>query len=80
MAEGDLAIGVVTHQAIIGGKNQSSQIQYEFKDAAGRRARGKGTDESRELYQDMELPVFYDPQDPEKNVALCAATWELEVY
>ena len=56
---------------------QQSKIRYEFKDATGRLVKGGGTDESWKLYEDMEVPVFYDPENPEKNVTLCAATCEL---
>ena len=78
LAEGEIAIAIVTHQALSGGRHQQSKIRYEFKDAAGRLVKGGGTDESWKLYEDMEVPVFYDPENPEKNVTLCAATCELE--
>ncbi|HET8925169.1 MAG TPA: DUF3592 domain-containing protein [Candidatus Acidoferrum sp.] len=77
LAEGNIAMGTVTRQELSRGKHQTSQIQYEFKDATGRRIYGDGTDQSRELYEDMEVPVFYDPDVPTRNVALCAATCEL---
>jgi hypothetical protein len=78
LTEGELAMAIVTHQELSGGKNRQSKIRYEFKDAAGRPVFGEGTDESWELYEDMELSVFYDSEDPGKNVALCAATYELK--
>jgi len=77
LSEGELAIAIVTHQELSGGKRRQSKIRYEFKDVTGRLVRGGGTDESWELYEDMEVPVFYDAEDPGKNVALCAATCEL---
>ena len=77
LSEGELAIAIVTHQELSGGKRRQSKIRYEFKDATGRLVRGGGTDESWELYEDMEVPVFYDAEDLGKNVALCAATCEL---
>jgi hypothetical protein len=77
LADGNLAIGTVTHQELSGGKHQTSQIQYEFQDSNGRRVHGDGTDESWEVYEDMEVPVFYDPEVPRRNVALCGATCEL---
>jgi hypothetical protein len=77
LAEGDLAIAIVTHQELSGGKHRTSQIQYEFKDAAGRSVYGDGADESRERYEDMEVLVFYDPEVPRRNVAICTATCEL---
>jgi hypothetical protein len=77
LAEGDLAIAIVTHQELSGGKNRQSKIRYEFRDAAERLVEGEGIDESREVYEDMEIPVFYDPADPGRNVAICAASCEL---
>jgi hypothetical protein len=76
-AEGDLAIATVTHQKLSGGKHRHSGIRYEFKDHAGRLVEGKGTDDSWELYEDMEVPVFYDPENPGKNVAICSALCEI---
>jgi hypothetical protein len=77
LAEGNIAMATVTRQELSHGRHRTSQIQYEFRDVTGRRVYGDGTDESRELYEDMEVPVFYDPDVPSRNVALCAATCEL---
>lgn len=77
LAEGNLAMAIVTHQELSGGKGRQSKIRYEFKDAAGRVVEGGGTDESGELYEDMQMPVFYNPERPGRNVALCAATCEI---
>jgi len=79
LAEGDLALAVVTHQETSRGKNSRSQFRYEFRDSSGRLVQGKGTDESWELYEDMEAPVFYNPANPWENVALSAATCELRI-
>jgi hypothetical protein len=78
LAEGDLAIGIITRQELSGGKHRRSTIRYEFKDTAGRLVQGEGTDQSRELYEDMTLPVFYNPANPRENVALATASCELE--
>ncbi len=79
LAEGDVAMAIVTHQELIRGKHRRSQIRYEFRDASGRLVQGKGTDESRGLYEDMEAPIFYNPTNPSENVTLCAATCELRI-
>jgi hypothetical protein len=78
LAEGELAIAVVTHQKLSGGKHRRSKIHYEFRDAAGRRNQGEATDDSRELYEDMETPVFYNPANPEESVPLVTASCELK--
>lgn len=77
-AEGDLTMAVVTHQKLSGGKHRTSEIRYEFKDQAGRMVAGKGTDGSWELYEDMEVPVFYDTENSARNVAICSALCEVE--
>ena len=78
LAEGSLAIGVVTRQYVTGGKHRRSEIQYEFKDAAGRTYGRSATDDSRTLYEEMETPVFYSPANPEVSVPLATASCELK--
>jgi hypothetical protein len=78
LAEGNLAIGVVTRQYLTGGKHQQSEIQYEFKDAAGRRHVRSATDDSRTLYEEMETPIFYSPARPEVSVPLATASCDLK--
>jgi uncharacterized protein (DUF983 family) len=74
LAHGDIAIAVITSQNMEGGKSKNSYIRYEFKDMAGRMWTGKGNDASRELYEDMQTPVFYNPERPSENVTLVNAT------
>ena len=78
LAEGNLAIAVITRQYLTGGKHQRNQIEYEFKDAAGRTYLRSVTDDSRTLYEEMETPVFYSPTNPEVNVPLATASCELK--
>ncbi len=83
LRDGELAIGVVTHQKLIevrggrGGRRKQSRIRYRFKDPAGRLFQGTGTDRTRSLQVNMTVPVFYKPDDPEKNVSICTAVCEL---
>jgi hypothetical protein len=78
LAEGELAMATVTHQKLTGGKHRQSKIRYEFKDAGGRLIESEGTDDSRELYEDMKVPVFYNRENPNKNVAICSALCKLK--
>ncbi len=84
LRNGELAIGVVTHQKLIavrggrGGRRQQSRIRYRFKDPAGQLFQGTGTARRRQLQEDMTVPVFYKPEDPEKNVSICTAVCELK--
>jgi len=83
LRNGELAAGVVTHQKIVegvggrGGRRKQSRVRYRFKDASGQLFQGTGIDYSRRLHVEMTVPVFYNPGDPEKNVAICTAICEL---
>jgi hypothetical protein len=83
LRNGELAMGVVTHQKIVevhggrGGRRKRSRVRYRFKDESGQLFQGTGTDYSRRLRVDMTVPVFYNPENPEKNVAMCTAICEL---
>ena len=83
MRNGELVVAMVTHQRLIevrgrGGRKKRSRVRYRFKDASGQLYQGTGTDYSRRLRVDMTVPVFYNPTDPERNVAICTASCELE--
>ena len=80
LSEGELAVATVMHQELSGGKHRVSRINYEFRDAAGKRVQGKATDDSRSLYEEMQAPVFYDPAKPEESVPLVAASCELKPF
>jgi uncharacterized protein (DUF983 family) len=77
LIDGEIAIGTVTSQSYAGGENRESRIVYDFKDAAGRAFSGKSTDRTRKLFEEMQTPVFYDPANPDKNVALAGATYDV---
>jgi hypothetical protein len=79
LRDGELVAGKVTHQKetrASRGRKQSS-IRYRFNDASGQMFQGTGTDNSRKLRVGMAVPVFYDPKNPERNVAICSAWCEL---
>jgi hypothetical protein len=77
MAEGDLAIGKVTSQGSTDGRRPKSKIRYEFKDGAGRLIEGEGSDDTWEIYEDLEVLVFYQTDNPGINIPICGATCEL---
>ena len=77
LTEGEIAIATVTSQSYAGGENRESRIAYEFKDAAGRTVSGKCADRTRKLFEEMQTPVFYDPLNPARNVALAGATYDV---
>jgi hypothetical protein len=83
LRNGELAIGVVTHQKLIegrggrGGRRKQSKIRYRFKDPNGQLFQGTGTDHTQLLQVNMTVPVFYNRENPEKNVSICTAVCEL---
>ena len=77
LIDGEIAIGTITSQSYAGGENRESRIAYEFKDAAGRPFSGKTTDRTRKLFEEMQTPIFYDPTNPGRNIALVGATYDV---
>jgi hypothetical protein len=77
LSDGEIAIATVTAQSFAGGESRGSRITYEFKDASGRTFSGKATDQTRKVFEEMQTPVFYDPMNPAKNIALVGATYNL---
>jgi hypothetical protein len=72
-------VAVATHQELFGRHKSSSRIKYRFRSVSGEMFQGAGTDYSRRFRVDMTVPVFYKPENPKMNVALCAATCEWRV-
>jgi hypothetical protein len=79
LAEGDFAFATITHQESSGGKRPQSKILYKFRDVAGQLIESEGTDHSWELYENMEVLVFYKPGDSTINVPVCGASCELKM-
>ncbi len=83
LGDGELATGIVTHQKLIevrggrGGRRKQSKIRYRFKDPAGQLFQGTGTDHTKRLQANMAVPVFYNAENPERNVSICTAVCEL---
>ncbi len=74
MENGAVAMGRVIEQRNL--KNASA-ITYEFKDASGRKVSGSGNDLTRTFLPEMTVPIFYDAQEPKRNVAACATFFEI---
>jgi hypothetical protein len=74
LAEGEFAVGLVTKQwAARNGPN----IRYEFSTPMGEHFSGISADGSRKLSVGMNVPIFYDAQNPKKQLALCASFHEV---
>ena len=74
MVSGAVAMARVTGQRTL--KN-NSVITYEFEDANGKTVSESGPDLTRSLYEGMSVPVFYDVQNPKRQVAACASFSEI---
>src|SRR5579864_7114676 len=74
MENGAVAMARVTGQRTL---KSNSIITYEFEDADGKTITESGPDLTRSLYEGMTVPVFYDPQNPKRQVAACASFFEI---
>jgi hypothetical protein len=74
LAMGELAMGRVTKQWIA---RNGNGIRYEFTTPAGETLSRMTIDNARQLLAGMSVPIFYDPRQPKKQVALCASFYEV---
>jgi hypothetical protein len=72
LENGGLALGTVISQRRTGGKRKSSEITYEFKNAAGAQYQRKSQDLTHSYFPGMVVPVFYDSVDSSRSVAICS--------
>ena len=74
LAKGEIAMARVTKQWI---SRNGHGIRYEFTAPDGEAFSRTTTDNARQLLVGMDVPVFYDPEEPKKQVALCASFYEV---
>jgi len=79
LEQGELAMALIINQDISGGKNRRSRVTYSFRSTAGKDFQCEATDDSWTLYEEMQTPVFYNPENPEENVLMVNALCALEV-
>ena len=65
LTNGDVAAAKVTEKF---GSRNASAIKYEFEDFAGRKHVKVGTDYTQKLETGMSVPVFYDHENPDRQV------------
>ena len=75
LENGEIAMGRILRQW--NDDNGHSSIQYEFSDSQGRKHRGIGSDCTKKLYEGMSVPVFYDRDNPQRQIAYCATLHEM---
>lgn len=74
MENGALAMGRVTEQREF---RNASAITYEFQDGTGKTISSSANDLTRTFFAGMTIPVFYDAQNPKRNVAVGASFFEI---
>jgi hypothetical protein len=50
--------------------------EYEFSDYQGQAHKGFGLDYTEKLYEGMSVPVFYDRDNPKRQIAYCSTMHE----
>lgn len=75
LENGEAALATVVRQWK-GGKGSSS-IEYEFKDFQGETRTGLGFDYTEKLFEGMPVAVFYDRDNPKRQIPACATYHEV---
>jgi hypothetical protein len=75
LENGEVALATVIREWR-GDKDQSS-IEYEFKDFQGQTRRASGFDYTQKLFEGMPVAVFYDRDNPKRQLPACATYHEV---
>jgi hypothetical protein len=74
LAEGEMATARVTKRWVA---RNGPNIRYEFTTPLGKHFSRGAANGSRQLSVGMKVPIFYDPQSPKRQLALCASFYEV---
>jgi hypothetical protein len=74
LADGEIAMAHVTKRWMA---RNGPNIFYEFTTPLGEHFSRGAADGSRQLSVGMNVPIFYDPQKPKRQLALCASFYEV---
>lgn len=74
LAQGELTLGRVTRQWR---SRNGNGIRYEFSPAGGQAISRSCTDYSRQFSEGMAIPVFYQTDQPNRQIALCGSFYEI---
>lgn len=74
LAEGELTLGRVTRQWRC---RNGNGIRYEFTPAGGQSISRSCTDYSRQFSEGMAVPVFYQTDQPSRQIAACGSFYEI---
>jgi hypothetical protein len=61
------------------GEKDSSSIEYEFRDFQGETRKGVGLDYTQKLFEGMPVAVFYDRDNPKRQIPACATYHEIVI-
>jgi hypothetical protein len=75
ISDGDFVIGRLTK--LVGSSRMGTYLRYEFEAKTGERLSDIAWYGSPILSVGMRLPVFYDRDNPDKKVAVCASFYEV---
>ena len=74
LAEGEMAMARVTKRWVA---RNGPNVEYEFTTLLSEHFSRSAADGSGRLSIGMSVPIFYDPQKPKKQLALCASFYEV---
>jgi hypothetical protein len=75
LENGEVALATVLRQWK--GDKSSSSVEYEFKDFQGQTRKGMGFDYTHRLFEGMPVAVFYDRDNPQRQIPACATYHEV---
>ena len=75
LENGEVALATVVRQWK--GDRGSSSVEYEFKDFQGGTRKGMGFDYTEKLFEGMPVVVFYDRDNPKRQIPACATYHEV---
>jgi hypothetical protein len=73
ISEGEIAIGRITRVD----SGRLTWVHYEFDTPSGERVTTMGTTFRIDLSPGVRVPIFYDRENPKKQVALCTSFFEV---
>jgi hypothetical protein len=74
LAEGEMAMAHVTKRWMT---RKGPRILYEFTAPTGQHFSRGAADSTLRLSVGMNMPIFYDPKRPKRQLALCASLYEV---
>jgi hypothetical protein len=74
LENGDIATARIVQKW---GSRSASAIKYEYQDCSGEKHIQTGTDYTQKLQEGMGVPIFYDRENPNRQVPACGTYYEV---